>query len=189
MASKIKVDQLETADGSGTIALQNQLSGMTSASMPTGAVLQVVSTTKTDTFTTSSNSFVDITGMSVSITPSSTSSKIYVTANANVGNDAGTYGSFVRLVRDSTAIAVGDSSGSRTVCSTYMSYDGNQYRISGAASILYLDSPNTTSAVTYKLQMFSESASVTTFNRSGGDNDSSDRGRMASTITVMEIAG
>jgi hypothetical protein len=41
MASKIKVDQLETADGSGTIALQNQLSGMTSASMPTGSVLQV----------------------------------------------------------------------------------------------------------------------------------------------------
>ncbi len=42
MASKIKVDQLETADGTGTIALQNQLSGLTSASMPTGSVIQVV---------------------------------------------------------------------------------------------------------------------------------------------------
>ena len=157
--------------------------------MPAGHILQTVSTTKTDTFTTSSSSYVDITGMSVSITPSSTSSKIYVTANANVGNNSGSYASFVRLVRDSTAVAVGDSSGSRTVCSTYMSYDGNEYRISGAASILYLDSPNTTSATTYKLQMFSEGSSVTTFNRSGGDNDSGDRGRMASTITVMEIAG
>ena len=42
MASKVKVDQLETLDGTGTIALQNQLSGMTIASMPTGTVLQVV---------------------------------------------------------------------------------------------------------------------------------------------------
>ena len=40
MASKIKVDQIQTADGTGTIALQNQLSGMTSASMPAGSVIQ-----------------------------------------------------------------------------------------------------------------------------------------------------
>jgi len=53
MASKIKVDQLETADGSGTIALQNQLSGMTSASMPTGSVLQVVNLTKKERITLS----------------------------------------------------------------------------------------------------------------------------------------
>ena len=45
MASKIKVDQIQTADGTGTIALQNQLSGMTSASMPTGSVLQVIQDT------------------------------------------------------------------------------------------------------------------------------------------------
>jgi hypothetical protein len=42
MASKIKVDQIQTADGTGTIALQNQLSGMTNLSLPTGSVLQVV---------------------------------------------------------------------------------------------------------------------------------------------------
>ena len=54
MASKIKVDQLETADGSGTIALQNQLSGLTSASMPTGSVLQVVQVNTTANTTTTS---------------------------------------------------------------------------------------------------------------------------------------
>ncbi len=53
MASKIKVDTLETANGSGTIALSNQLSGMTTASlpalgsaqMPSGSVLQVINVT------------------------------------------------------------------------------------------------------------------------------------------------
>ena len=85
MASKIKVDQLETADGSGTIALQNQLSGMTTASLPTvttdklgtGAVLQVVQGTYSTQITSTAASFSD-TNLSASITPSSSSSKIYV---------------------------------------------------------------------------------------------------------------
>ena len=88
MASKIKVDQLETADGSGTIALQNQLSGMTTASlptltgteMPTGSVLQVVSNVVTSNTTTSSTSY-QATTLQASITPSSTSSKILVQTN------------------------------------------------------------------------------------------------------------
>ena len=77
MASKIKVDQLETADGTGTIALQNQLSGMTSASMPTGSVVQVVSTSTMGNIAIASSSFVD-TGLGASITPSSTSNKILI---------------------------------------------------------------------------------------------------------------
>ena len=81
MASKIKVDQIQTIDGTGTIALQNQLSGMTSASMPTGSVLQVVQAVKTDraSFQTGS-AFID-TGLSCSITPSSTSSKILISTD------------------------------------------------------------------------------------------------------------
>ena len=80
MASKIKVDELETVDGSGTIALQNQLSGMTTASlpalgaaqMPTGSVLQVVSDThQGQLLLSSAGSWVD-TGLSLTITPSST---------------------------------------------------------------------------------------------------------------------
>ena len=77
MASKIKVDQIQTADGSGTIALQNQLSGMTSASMPTGSVLQVVNTSTTAEQSTTSESWVD-TNLSLSITPSATTSKIHI---------------------------------------------------------------------------------------------------------------
>ena len=72
MASKIKVDQLETADGSGTIALQNQLSGMTSASMPTGSVLQVVQGSHSTAVNQGGTSFAD-TGLTQAITPSSAS--------------------------------------------------------------------------------------------------------------------
>ena len=89
MASTLKVDTIQTNDGTGTIALQNQLSGMTSASMPTGSVLQVVQVTRTNTqnsgflLTTTSSSWTAA-SLSAAITPSSTSSKILVQLNISV---------------------------------------------------------------------------------------------------------
>ena len=79
MASKIKVDQLETADGTGTIALQNQLSGMTSASMPAGSVLQVIHASPLPIagVDTTSGTLAD-TGLTVSITPTSSSNKMVI---------------------------------------------------------------------------------------------------------------
>ena len=76
MASKIKVDQIQTIDGSGTIALQNQLSGMTSASMPTGSIVQVVTATNTSSHSTTSTSYSDV--MSVSISPKHASNKLLI---------------------------------------------------------------------------------------------------------------
>tara|TARA_R110002153_G_scaffold271895_1_gene439854 strand:- start:22 stop:525 length:504 start_codon:yes stop_codon:yes gene_type:complete len=75
MTSKLKTDVLETVSGSGTIALTNQLSGMTSASMPSGSVLQVV-TSIFDTNTASASTSYVSSGHSVTITPKSASSKI-----------------------------------------------------------------------------------------------------------------
>ena len=63
MASKIKVDQIQTADGTGTIALQNQLSGLTNASMPTGSVLQVVSVANGTKVTSTSGQWVAHSGL------------------------------------------------------------------------------------------------------------------------------
>ena len=83
MASKIKVDQIQTADGSGTIALQNQLSGMTSASMPTGSVIQVVSTSVNTQTSVTSQSFANI-GTEATITPQFSNSKILITFNSGV---------------------------------------------------------------------------------------------------------
>ena len=85
MASKIKVDTLETANGSGTIALSNQLSGMTTASLPTltsaempaGSVVQVVGFNSVATFATTSSTFAT-THLTQSITPLYANSKIFV---------------------------------------------------------------------------------------------------------------
>lgn len=149
-------------------------------------ILQIVSTTKTDTFTTSSTTMTDITGLSVTITPSSTSSLVYVIANINGAGTAGATSAFFRLVRGSTAIAVGTSTGSR-IASSAASGDGNIY---GSAVVNFLDSPATTSATTYKMQgQVQGGASSNIFvNRHQTDSDTTAFARSVSSITVMEIS-
>ena len=172
---------VSTIDNSGISAS----AAISTTKLGTGAVLQVVSTTKTDSFTsTTANSFTDITSMSVSITPTSSSSKIYVTVTGTCSGQSATSGSQIRLVRGSTAICIGDASGSMTQAST------NSYQLdvnqSNPFSISFLDSPATTSSTTYKIQFFI-TAGTFYFNRTQNDANSSN-GRYASTITVMEIA-
>ena len=198
MASKIKVDELETADGSGTIALQNQLSGMTTASLPTvttdklgtGAVLQVKQSTFADDAGTSSTSYQDI-PLSVSITPRATSSKILVQVNIWAGvNDTGQYGVLLQLLRDSTQINMGNAEGSRPRVMGVAYSPAHDYDVYPIIAN-YLDSPNTTSSTTYKVQFRSGwSGSKTVYiNRGGSDSDNAGGARTMSTITVMEIAG
>jgi hypothetical protein len=148
-------------------------------------VLQVVSATKTDTFTSSSTSFTDITGISVSITPTSATSKVLVLASVSGSQDVGAALIALRLVRDSTAIAVGNASGSRVSATTSM-YSGDTSAQS-SATMQFLDSPATTSATTYKVQ---GRTNIGTFfiNRSDADSDNTYEYRTVSTITVMEIS-
>jgi len=75
MASKLKTDILETVSGSGTIALTNQLSGMTAASVPAGSVVQVVTNSITSSVSTTSTTYAD-TGVAVTFTPKFSSSTI-----------------------------------------------------------------------------------------------------------------
>ena len=82
-----------------------------------GKILQVVQTTKTDTFTTASTSYVDLTGLSVAITPSSTSSKVLVMTSTNCSNVSGGYNTMIKLVRGSTDVFIGDSASSRAQAS------------------------------------------------------------------------
>ena len=150
-----------------------------------GKIAQIVTATKTDTFTTTSSTFVDITGLSVSITPSAATSTILVLYKVMGSNATTSEGGYIRLVRDSTAIFIGASAGNRTpvssqfwINSTYMTED-----LSG----VFIDSPATTSATTYKLQTRLTSAGTVCINRPGIDDDNSYTGRGASSITVMEI--
>jgi len=176
MASKIKVDQLETADGTGTIALQNQLSGMTGVSMPTGSVLQVVNYRSTAYNTaTTSTTFVD-TGMSATITPFSTSSKILVVSNLNgLYKHGADYAVSTKLLRGSTDIGTIASMGA---------YTANSDTGTGSMSVSYLDSPNTNSAVTYKIQFASTTGGNVMINLRWNGSYTTH-----STITLMEIAG
>ena len=155
-----------------------------------GTVLQVVSATKTDTFTTTSSSFVDLTGVSVSITPTSASSKIMIIATLMAGADASSTTFMSRLVRNSTSIALGDSASNRTQV-TFGTDDMITANTNLSIALTFLDSPSTTSATTYKVQVAQTrtAGGTLTVNRDGQDSDDVQVPRGSSTITVMEIAG
>jgi hypothetical protein len=174
--------------GTRTLTLP-ALTGTVLTSVTAGTILQVVSATKTDTFsTTTVDSFVDITGLSVAITPSATSSKILVLYDVQM---SGTELFFLQLVRASTAIKVGDSDGANRVECTVGGFAqaSNNDKVAPAAGT-FLDAPNTTDATTYKLQgrVYSASKSFSV-NRTINDSNATYSGRGASTITVMEVAG
>jgi hypothetical protein len=153
-----------------------------------GKVLQVVSATKTNTFSTTGTAFVDVSGLSVSITPTSASSKILIISSVNGQGAVSQSFLATRLMRNSTEIAIGDanSSAARATSSTgYTGDSGGQLNL----SMTHLDSPATTSAVTYKVQASSLASTAAFINRSQGNDGSYSRCMTASAITVMEIAG
>ena len=146
-----------------------------------GKILQVVQTAKTDTFSTTSTSFTDVTGLSVAITPSSTSSKVLVMVSSNSSTSSGNNAE-MKLVRGSTDIFIGDDDGSHSRASAQTRVNDNN----GCQTLTFsfLDTPNTTSATTYKVQ-YNVQAGTGTINRSQGDG--SDIGRAASSIIAMEV--
>lgn len=150
-------------------------------------VVQIVTATKTDTFTTTSSSFTDITGLSVNITPTSASNRILVMYSIMTGSSS-SQGTNIRLVRNSTNIAIGDAAGSRTQVTTSSFATGTNLVVD-IQSMNFLDSPATTSATTYKLQIQSDNSSTQSVNRNVRDDNASYEPRGVSTITVMEISG
>ena len=155
---------------------------------PVGRILQVLQTVKTDTFTSTATTFSDITGLSVTITPTTTTSKILVSYDLYIGNSSSQFRQF-RLLRDSTAISVGDAEGSRTqVTSASFIPSTSAEFVFTNNSAQFLDSPATTSATTYKVQLRQQSGTVH-INRSGDDSNGAGSPRSVSHITVMEVAG
>ena len=155
-----------------------------------GVVLQVVSTTITAGFTASGASMTDITGLSATITPKFSTSKILIILNMNAAGTNGAAGVAFQLVRGSTNIAIGDANGSRQRVTGGMAYiaDPNAYTSIG---VNYLDSPATTSATTYKVQGVGTAASASFYiNRSQNYGNTADyyNATSISTITLMEIA-
>jgi len=156
------------------------------ATTPTnGTVLQVGSTTKIDTFTTSSTTWTDVTGLSVSITPKSNTSKVLILATLSATGETSATGFFARLMRDTTAIAIPDAAGSR-IRATSVARDAQQMQ---TVAMHHLDSPATTSSVTYKVQIQTQGSGSVYINRITTDTDASTNARAVSSFTVMEIAG
>ena len=155
------------------------------SSMTSGAVLQVVQTVKSDTFSTTSGTLTDITGMSVTITPTSATSKIliqYFIGQIGPGTDEALG---IALLRGSTVIGAGTTAGSRILTSTASVYVNDR---GAPQAFCFLDSPATTSSTTYKLQIYVNNGNTVHVNRSSTDTDSTTYARTASSITVMEIA-
>ena len=154
---------------SGTV-----LTSASNTNFPAGSVLQVVNATYSTAASNSTSTYAD-TGLTASITPSSSSNKILVLVNqAGVGKDTGNISSsvYVKLLRNSTDICV--------FCITGAYTQSNSYNLGFSSTTSYLDSPATTSAVTYKTQFANgqNAASV----RVQTDNSTS-------TITLIEIKG
>ena len=181
------------ASTTGNAALDLTVPGTASATLDTlgraGNILQVVQAVKTDVATTTSASFGALSGLSVNITPSATSSKILVTVDCKIGN--GGNGAYIKLVRDSTDIYKGDAQSGKLAC-LHQTYGGSdtgegQYGLAFMGGT-FLDSPSTTSQVTYAVQWLREGSGTIYINRNS--SDSSDYvGRTASSITAMEVAG
>lgn len=148
------------------------VTGLSKASLPTGSVLQVVQGTYATLVTNSTTTYAD-SGLTATITPTSATSKIlaYVVTNSRVRR-AGAYAyGYVNLVRTSTQLL-------EYFFSTYNNA-GTDCSVTQTPTICYLDSPATTSAITYKMQLKSGSAGSTMETTYDGN---------LSTIVLMEIA-
>jgi|DEB0MinimDraft_3_1074331.scaffolds.fasta_scaffold78387_3 hypothetical protein len=163
-----------TIDSSGNVTAPNKL-------ISTGHVLQVVSTSPNQggsAFSTSSTSFID-SGFSLSITPSSTSSKILVIANGAMTQTlTGGTGCLATIYRGATNLANGATNGFAYYENSTSS--GFQW-VSG--TMVTLDSPSTTSSTTYKIYVRAVN------NGAGAGTAYYSINYAGNGITLMEIAG
>jgi hypothetical protein len=180
MTSKLKTDVLETVSGSGTIALTNQLSGMTSASMPAGSVINTYrQQLGINHIVTTSSSFV-ATGLSITLTPVSSSSKFYISySHATHQNTSGYhYWAQHYLYRDSTQTLIGGG---------YRQDSGSGW-MTNTSTVTGVDSPATASAITYTVKMNSGNGNQGYFH-AGGHHNGNDAVGTNVFFTIMEIAG
>jgi len=153
----------------------------------TGSILQVVQTVKTDTFSGVANgTALLVTGLSATITPSSTSNKILVIGHIHYASLGTTYGGWFR--RNGVDIGIGDIAGSRQRVALGMALvtDANQ---SNTFIYSFLDSPASTSALTYQFYANNDNGNSLFINRSSNDSDATVGKRGISTVTLLEVSG
>jgi len=180
MASILGVETLQHTNGTTAATIKSD-----GTFYPTGGIVQVKQSFKDDVFsTTGTTAHEDITGLSVSITPKSTSSKILVTLHLGCIGVTTNGAASIRIYRDSTVIGDSDQGTSDLRDGSIVFYHNNQTGIGVPISFSFLDSPSTASATTYKAGIY-VNAGTGYVNRLPSDTN----WRAASTITAMEIAG
>ena len=176
-----------TINGSGT--LSGVTAGLTASSMPAGSVLQVLQSTRTDLISTTADTYSDV--LTQAITPSSTSNKILIFFQGmenQDGGDGNTYSRY-KLLRDSTSIYNGDSENDAVGASSGRFGRQNNYS-PDPVQIMYMDSPNSTSSITYKVQYTSTRGGSFRVCVGGAPRDDSVHNtRSPTNLILMEIAG
>jgi hypothetical protein len=180
------VRDFPTADEAQALAIA---AGLTDAAV----IRQVVSTTKTDTFSASVNAgaiSAEVTGLQVTITPETNTNKIIIIAMLTTGASIGSQQNYTTLFRGGSALtgATGDAAGTRQRVSTGQQPDGTSALYE--QTIVFFDSPASTSALTYGVALSHGRTSAQTLyvNRSDGDADSNTIARGISSITAIEVA-
>ena len=201
MTAKIK---LNAASGGGSFSLQAPSSSannrvmtlpdtadgtiLTTTNPRAGSILQVIQAVKTDTFSHLNEAFTDITGLSVAITPTSTSSKILIKYGGCMGSGSNRVG-HIKLLRGSTDIFIGDQGATSSQARSSSSCMQSQTYSISAFGGEFLDSPSTTSATTYKLQIAAGDQDFQVHvGRSHDNSNEFSRSKTPSFITVMEVA-
>tara|TARA_R100000329_G_scaffold43461_1_gene40625 strand:- start:237 stop:761 length:525 start_codon:yes stop_codon:yes gene_type:complete len=161
-----------------------------------GRIIKVEQVTRTDTTSTGSSTYADVFSSNVSITPQSNSSKFLLIGDLKIGYSsyqAAIMWKFVRTVSGvgSYDLFIGDTNNNRSRCTwgTEEPSDSNNaiYELHTTNGI-YLDSPNTTTACTFKV-MWKAEQHTAYLNRTHGDGNHAAYPRAASSLTVLEIAG
>ena len=154
--------------------------------VPAGGILQAVSVNKTETFSSSSTSLTDVTGLTASITPSSASNKILVFTSIMHGSSANGRTIFTVADGDNNLLLSPDSPGTKTP--GFVGFETDELANLMNANYSFLHSPNTTSSFTYKIRTLTQVGTVYV-NRTGNSGDSPTLAAGVSTITLMEVAG
>jgi len=163
---------------------------LTTTNPKSGNIIQVQQTVGTGTYSTTSQTYGDV--ITCAITPASSSNKIICIYKIGLSTSNGGYSGAARLVRDSTAIYVGAAASNRVQASSHFVADSDGI---GHVKIFdqsgtFMDSPSTTSAITYRLQFRTDYSGTAVYaGRSVADDDATYRGRVPTSLLLMEVAG
>jgi hypothetical protein len=158
--------------------------GLSSASV----IGQIIQTVKDDTFSTTSADFVDVTGLTSTITPSSATNKVLIIASVASWDQVSVQRSGWTVTQGTTNLVVPDSPGSRVAVANWISSSGQSGEQVSMNTFVLLHSPASTSATEYRIRARTESTATTFFcNRTANDTNSAGNARPVSTLTLIEV--